>query len=142
VDILKAPDAQQNLAWRLYGDNGELVVVNEAYVAKHGPQIGGYYVRYEDNYQSYSPASAFEKAYRESSVHPAPQRFTEEQIKTDDILRFFHYAHLPPHLAEVSRPFCDLAEHIVETCPRTPERTVALRKLLEAKDAAVRTQVK
>ena len=31
-----------------------------------------------------------------------------------------------------------LAGRIVETLPRNPERTVALRKLLEAKDAAVR----
>jgi hypothetical protein len=31
-----------------------------------------------------------------------------------------------------------LAEQIVETLPRNPERTVALRKLLEAKDCAVR----
>jgi hypothetical protein len=37
--------------------------------------------------------------------------------------------------------FCGLAEHVVETLPRNPERTVALRKLLEAKDAAVRALI-
>jgi hypothetical protein len=31
-----------------------------------------------------------------------------------------------------------MADRIVSTLPRNPERTVALRKLLEAKDAAVR----
>jgi hypothetical protein len=56
----------------------------------------------------------------------------------DPIMQFFAFAHLPPHLQEVSRPFGELAERIVETLPRNPERTVALRKLLEAKDAAVR----
>jgi len=56
----------------------------------------------------------------------------------EHILQFFAYAHLPPHLAEVSRPFCEHAERIVATLPRNPERTVALRKLLESKDAAVR----
>lgn len=56
----------------------------------------------------------------------------------DHILQFFEYAHLPPKLAEVSKPFCDLAKTFVVTLPRNPERTVALRKLLEAKDAAVR----
>ena len=56
----------------------------------------------------------------------------------EPILQFFAYDHLPPHLAEVSRPFCELATRIVENLPRNPERTVALRKLLEAKDAAVR----
>ncbi len=66
----------------------------------------------------------------------------------EPILQFFAYEHLPPHLQVVSKPFCVLAYSIVfgdgETAelkgslPRNPERTVALRKLLEAKDAAVR----
>ena len=64
-----------------------------------------------------------------------------ESQPPEHILQFFAHAHLPPHLAEVSRPFCEMAERIVETLPRNPERTVALRKLLEAKDAAVRALV-
>lgn len=56
----------------------------------------------------------------------------------EHIQQFFTYAHLPEHLAAVSKPFADLADEIVEKLPRNPERTVALRKLLEAKDAAVR----
>ena len=56
----------------------------------------------------------------------------------DPILQFFAYGPLPPALRDVSRPFCELAETIATTLPRNPERTVALRKLLEAKDAAVR----
>lgn len=59
----------------------------------------------------------------------------------EHILQFFAYAHLPTHLQEISKPFGDLANQIVETLPRNPERTVALRKLLEAKDAAVRAKV-
>ena len=54
------------------------------------------------------------------------------------LLQFFEYKHLPPHLQEVSKPFCELANNIVLSFPRNPERTVALRKLLEAKDCAVR----
>ena len=50
-------------------------------------------------------------------------------------------APLPAHLAAVSAPFALLAEQIVSTLPRNPERTVALRKLLEAKDAAVRAKL-
>ena len=56
----------------------------------------------------------------------------------DYLLQFFAYAHLPAHLQVVSRPFGELAEQIVATLPSNPERTVALRKLLEAKDCAVR----
>lgn len=54
------------------------------------------------------------------------------------VLRFFAYAHLPPPLQEVSKPFCDLAKTVAERAPDNQETTVALRKLLEAKDAAVR----
>jgi hypothetical protein len=57
----------------------------------------------------------------------------------DRMLQFFEYTHLPPALAEASRPFCVLAAHVVASYPQNPERTVALRKLLEAKDAAVRS---
>jgi hypothetical protein len=56
----------------------------------------------------------------------------------ETILQFFAWEHLPEHLQAASKPFGELAKQIVETVPRNPERTVALRKLLEAKDAAVR----
>jgi hypothetical protein len=56
---------------------------------------------------------------------------------SDPIVQYFTYEHLPTHLQEVSRPFAELAAR-VQRLPRNPERTVALRKLLEAKDAAVR----
>lgn len=56
----------------------------------------------------------------------------------EHILQFFAYGHLPPHAQAVARPFATLATRVVETLPRNPERTVALRKLLESKDAAMR----
>ena len=73
----------------------------------------------------------------------------------EHILQFFAYEHLPAHLQAVSKPFGDLARAIVHggstpdtgagilqvSIPRNPERTVALRKLLEAKDAAVRAML-
>lgn len=59
----------------------------------------------------------------------------------EHILQFFAYGHLPPHLQETSAPFGVLAQQIVDTLPRNPERTVALRKLLESKDAAVRALI-
>lgn len=61
-----------------------------------------------------------------------------EPDASDPMLQFFAYAHLPQHLQNVSQPFGDLAQQLVNTLPRNPERTVALRKLLEAKDCAVR----
>ena len=62
----------------------------------------------------------------------------EVTMDQEHIAQFFAYGHLPAHLQDVSRPFGELAERIIGTLPRNPERTVALRKLLEAKDAAVR----
>lgn len=59
----------------------------------------------------------------------------------EPLIQFFAYDHLKDDLKSVSKPFCDLAKDIVETLPRNPERTVALRKLLEAKDCAVRAKL-
>lgn len=56
----------------------------------------------------------------------------------DEIIQFFAYAHLPPALQEISKPFCELATGITKMCPRCAERTFALRQLLLSKDAAVR----
>lgn len=77
----------------------------------------------------------------QNEIHPAPSEFTSAQIAEDPILHFFHYAHLPPTLRETSRAFFELAFRVVRTIPRNAERTVALRKLLEAKDAAVRANL-
>ena len=53
-------------------------------------------------------------------------------------IQFFSYKHLPDNLQKVSKPFCKLAEEIEETLPNNPEKSTALRKLMEAKDCAVR----
>ncbi|MEW1895903.1 hypothetical protein [Streptomyces albidoflavus] len=54
------------------------------------------------------------------------------------LLRYFDYAHLPERLQAVSAPFSELAHQLAATLPPGPEASVALRKLLESKDAAVR----
>lgn len=59
----------------------------------------------------------------------------------DYLLQFFTWQHLPEQLRAVSRPFGELADIIVATLPSNPERTTALRKLLEAKDCAVRAKL-
>lgn len=70
----------------------------------------------------------------------------------DYLLQYFEYEHLPASLQMISKPFCELAHAIVkgDNCPESgnctfgnplpsnPERTASLRKLLEAKDCAVR----
>ena len=72
-------------------------------------------------------------------MEPAEMRVLRES--GEHIAQFFNYGHLPEKLQLVSAPFAELAAKVIEACPRNPERTVALRKLLEAKDAAVRALV-
>jgi hypothetical protein len=62
-------------------------------------------------------------------------------MSEDRMLKWFEYEHLPEHLQEVSQPFGLLARQLCHSLEPGPERTVALRKLLESKDAAVRAKV-
>jgi hypothetical protein len=56
------------------------------------------------------------------------------------MMKWFAYEHLPDGLQYVSREFYMLARFVRKNIKPGPERTVSLRKLLEAKDAAVRAQ--
>jgi hypothetical protein len=66
----------------------------------------------------------------------------EAHSRKNQILTFFEYTHLPPHLQAVSKPFCDLATALTSngTYP-DEELLMGLRKLLEAKDCCVRSVV-
>lgn len=55
-----------------------------------------------------------------------------------DVQRYFEYAHLPEKLQAVSKPFCELAHTMAQNRPDCQETEAGLRKLLEAKDCAVR----
>lgn len=56
-----------------------------------------------------------------------------------DLLKYFTYEHLPEELKATSMQFYALAHWLAQTLPDGSEKTVALRKLLESKDAAVRS---
>lgn len=57
------------------------------------------------------------------------------------VLRWFRFDHLPGHLRPISQQFADLAYDLAAQLPHDQETSTALRKLLEAKDAAVRAAV-
>jgi len=64
---------------------------------------------------------------------------SKEQMKEPHyLMQFFAYEHLPDFLQVASKPFGELAEKMEKELPSNPETTTALRKLLEAKDCAVR----
>jgi ferritin-like protein len=54
------------------------------------------------------------------------------------LLKFFQFAHLPKELQPFSAPFWDVACSMQATLPDGPEKEMCMRKLLEAKDCAVR----
>ena len=63
-----------------------------------------------------------------------PSNLTSES----PIMRYFTFAHLPGKLQDVSAAFAGVATYVEKTLPNGAEKSTALRKLLEAKDAAVR----
>ena len=66
-----------------------------------------------------------------------PEQELSALCDAEPILRFFSYNRLPVHLQDLPEEFAAMACRIMNL-PRSAERTVALRKLLESKDAAVR----
>ena len=64
------------------------------------------------------------------------------ELKENALMKFFKYEHLPEHLQAISKPFHDLAVEMCDKMGNDAEGVTALRKLLEAKDCAVRSLVK
>lgn len=62
-------------------------------------------------------------------------------FKAEQTMQFFEYAHLPEELKQISKPFHDLALQMIANLPSNPERSAMLRKLIEAKDCAVRAKL-
>lgn len=58
-----------------------------------------------------------------------------------DVLQYFEFSHLPPHLQHISRMCAELAHTMAEELPSVPQLTIGLHKLLEAKDAFVRASL-
>lgn len=57
-----------------------------------------------------------------------------------EVMRSFKYDHLPQKMQDTSRPFCELAQTVLQG-RASFQRLMALQKLLEAKDAAVRASL-
>lgn len=56
--------------------------VSAEYCVKHSPQAGGYFVQYQDGYQSFSPPNAFEEGYslqEDEAAQPSIERPAAEE---------------------------------------------------------------
>lgn len=62
--------AEGRITLHLDLEGADPVVVTQPWLTAHPAEVGGYYVRYEDGYASYSPAAAFEAGY---TLIPADQ---------------------------------------------------------------------
>lgn len=71
-------------------------------------------------------------------AHALQERINVSQ--RPQMLGYFKFSHLPEKLQQISSEFARLAVYI-DTLPNNPESTTALRKLLEAKDCAVRSEL-
>lgn len=59
----------------------------------------------------------------------------------DEIMQFFHRTgYLPEYIQTIAKPFADLAEQVHASINPGRERSVCLRKLLEAQEAAMRAK--
>lgn len=105
------------------------------------PEEGGMVARNPHNHEDKWYVA---KEYFLQNFEPllAQHAFTKEQKQTDPVLRYFGYQHLrEKEMQRISQIFHDAAVQIIERIPRSPERTVGLRKLLEAKDCIVRSSL-
>lgn len=76
----------------------------------------------------------FEEMYKKNTG-----RTVHQNIAIKEMLTFFQYEHLKGERKAVSKAFYDMADKIAVVLPSNRETTVTLRKLLEAKDCAVRS---
>lgn len=56
------------------------VWVSTEWISKHNPAIGGFFIRYTDGYESYSPPEAFDSGYR---LNPNPPPQAEQQAAAE-----------------------------------------------------------
>ena len=79
--------------YNLVGSN-DIVMVREDFMQKFKPEVGGYYVLYNDGYQSYSPAEPFEEGYTELVEDTFLTRLKKEEeelsIKLDKLDTFMY----------------------------------------------------
>lgn len=138
-------DADKVIEWITHAMAIELTTHQEIMIRLHCD--GG-----DMSYRSYARggykfAEVMVRAYREAeekSMEHDEMPAVRSMVDAFDVLKYFAWEHLPAHLQEASKPFymvaLDVAERWVDGADED-ETNMALRKLLEAKDAAVRAVV-
>jgi hypothetical protein len=117
------------------GDDQTNIAVGQAWLDRHKPEVGGYFVLYADGYRSYSPAKAFEEGHTlaRASDHVGEMAYAAfcAQTGTD----FGPWAELRP---DVQRGWNAAARAVASEVSGTMQETAAeLRRLDEARTLCV-----
>lgn len=118
------------------------ITVPAAFVAKHDPQPGGYFVVYKDGYQSFCPAEAFEEGNEpaDSEEHPHAKSADLRSFTQAELSNWFSYhAPTPEQLVqygEIRTAAKVFAEVINRHVPAGADKTAAMRKLRDTVMAA------
>lgn len=105
------------------------------------PEDAGFLVEYPGTtpdveghagYISWSPKAVFDGSH---------VSIRGDVIVSHETVRFFEYAHLPPHLQGVSKLFSLLAQQMDTLVADNDQKNIGMQKLLEAKDCFVRANI-
>jgi hypothetical protein len=95
----------------------------------------------KDNLAEIAAKRQQQEVQEEKPETKVPEVLSKEEKRAADqehIMQYFAFEMLREPIRAVAEAFYNLANAIEQNLPRNPERTVALRKLLESKDAAIR----
>lgn len=97
-----------------------LIIVDSEFIKKHNPQVGGYFVVYDDNYQSFSPKEAFEAGYSPCECTNAPINSERDRLETeieylkDKILKIKSLSN-DPYIPEYQRYLLSIQEDVIRS---------------------------
>lgn len=107
------------------------VSVTPEWEDRHNPQVGGYYVRYEDGYASYSPPAAFESGYR-PVPEPAPAAARGNFPLENNFRYHAPFGNQPQRYEFLRAEAKRLAEAFQWCCPHSRELSLAMTNLEQA----------
>lgn len=126
------------------------ILITDPYLEKRGVYKGDVFNANETSYGKYELGEKLEFSviaadscnYEEGSAVVDPDDvivLKSKRNKQHELMQFFAYEHLPKEKQQYSKPFGILAKMLDENLPENSEKTAALKRLLEAKDCAVRS---
>lgn len=97
-----------------------LIIVDSEFIEKHNPQVGGYFVIYDDNYQSFSPKEAFEAGYSPCECTNAPINSERDRLETEiedlkDKIFKIESSSNDPYIPEYQRYLLSIQEDVMRS---------------------------